>query len=97
MFVNFKEERDQFVEDHIKENISFEINSTIKDLLTNLSRVDHSLSQLDELSEDLSQIEDTDVSMSEDELFTMIDSFLVLKEKLQSEIYYELSTSFSFQ
>ena len=97
MSVNFMEKRDQFVEDHIKEKISFEINDEVKKLLTNYEKIEHHLLQLDELSEDLSQMEDTDLSMKEDELQSMRDSFLVLKEKLQTEIYFELSTSFSFQ
>ena len=97
MSVNFMEKRDQLVEDHIKENISFEINDKVKHLLTNLIKVDHSLSQLDELSEDFSQIEGIDVRINKDELLSMRDSFVTLKERLQNDIYTELCMSLSFQ
>ena len=90
MSVNFMEKRDQFVEDHIKEKIGFEINDEVKELLTNYEKIEHHLSVLDEMLENVFQSEDEDLQ-------SIIDDFVSLKEEIQNKIYIELCMSLSFQ
>ena len=90
MSVNFMEKRDQFVEGHIKEKIGFEINDEVKELLTNYEKIEHHLSVLDEMLENVFQSEDEDLQ-------SIIDDFVSLKEEIQNKIYIELCMSLSFQ